>query len=201
MTKDGEEGPLETQKKKKHKTSKPVLKTTLTEDDYELIATRTCDTLKDSFDAVKTSQEKIQSTVEKQLLDLKTITEKTTMMHIPSVKATTAETSTPSMSREESLATDHLNIVLIPPGSIRFPGKMKDPPIQFRQPIEVNLVEFYIDQLQMIQQQLSIELRDRELATYKQNTQLRQKNPELTTSFQKKEKELRKYQEREQDLS
>ena len=51
--------------RKKQKNSKPTLRTALTEDDYELIATRTCDTLKDSFDEVKKSQEKIQSTIEK----------------------------------------------------------------------------------------------------------------------------------------
>ena len=53
----------------------------------------------------------------------------------------------------------------------------------------------------MIQQQLSAELRGRELATYQENTQLMQKNAALTTSFQKKADELRTYEEREQDLS
>ena len=78
---------------------------------------------------------------------------------------------------------------------------MMDVQIQIGQPVKVNLTELPIDQLQMIQQQLSTELRDRELATYKQNTQLRQKNAELTASFQKKAEELRTYEEREQDLS
>ena len=55
--------------------------------------------------------------------------------------------------------------------------------IHIRKPVEVNLTEFHVDQLQMIQQQLSAELRDRELATYKQNTQLKQKNAALTASF------------------
>ena len=77
---------------------------------------------------------------------------------------------------------------------------MIDMQIQIRQPVEVNLTEFPIDQLQMIQQQLRAELRDRELATYKQNTQLRQKNAELTIRFQTKAKELRTYEEREHDL-
>ena len=53
----------------------------------------------------------------------------------------------------------------------------------------------------MIQQQLSVELRNRELATYKQNVQLKQKNAALATSYQKKEGELRKYEERDQELS
>ena len=52
----------------------------------------------------------------------------------------------------------------------------------------------------MIQQQLAAELRDRELATYKQNNQLKQKNAELTAGFQKKAEELRTHEEREQDL-
>ena len=113
----------------------------------------------------------MQSTVEKQLLDLKTFTEKTAMLHTPSVKATVGETSTQSVSREESLATDRLNTVLIPPRSIRFPATMKDPPVQLGQSTEVNLAEFHIDQLYMIQQQLTAELKERELATYKQNMQ------------------------------
>ena len=76
-----------------------------------------------------------------------------------------------------------------------------DAPIEIRKPIEVNLADFRIDQLQMIQQQLNVELRNRELATYKQNVQLKQKNAALTTSYQKKEGELRKYEERDQELS
>ena len=78
---------------------------------------------------------------------------------------------------------------------------MKDPPVQFRQPIKVNLAEFHIDQLQMIQQQLGAELRSRELDTYKQNTQLKQQNATLAISVQKKADEVRTYEEREQDLS
>ena len=49
---------------------------------------------------------------------------------------------------------------------------MLDVKVQVRQPVEVNLAQFPIDQLQMIQQQIAAELRDRELATYKKNTQL-----------------------------
>ena len=52
-TKTGSQGTTETQQRKKQKTSKPTLNTALTDDDYELIATRTCDTLKDSLDAMK----------------------------------------------------------------------------------------------------------------------------------------------------
>ena len=73
------------------------------------------------------------------------ITEKTAMRYIPPVKTTTGETSAPLMSRQEILAKDRLNAVLIPLGSIRFPPTMKDPPVQFRKSIEVNLAEFHID--------------------------------------------------------
>ena len=159
------------------------------------------DTLKDSFEAMQKSQAKIQSAVEKQLLDLKAIIEKTSMIQIPPIKATAGESSTQSISREEMLATDRIHTVLIPPGSIRFPTSMMDVPIQIRQPVKVNLAKFHIDQLQMIQQQLSTELRGRELKTYKQNTQLKQKNAALTASFQTKEKELRMHEEREWDLN
>ena len=53
----------------------------------------------------------------------------------------------------------------------------------------------------MIQQQLSVKLKNRELATYKRNVQLKQKNATLATSYQKKEGELRKYEERDQEIS
>ena len=52
------------------------------------------DTLKDSFEAMQTSQAKIQSAVEKQLLDLKIITEKTAMIQFLPVKVTAGESST-----------------------------------------------------------------------------------------------------------
>ena len=78
---------------------------------------------------------------------------------------------------------------------------MKDPAAQFRQPIEVNLAEFHIDQLQMIQQQLSAELRSREIAAYKESSQLKQQNAALATSYQKKVDELKTYQDRDQELS
>ena len=78
---------------------------------------------------------------------------------------------------------------------------MIDVQIQVRHPVEVNLAQFPIDQLQMIQQQIAAELRDRELVTHKQNTQLIQQNAELTAGFQTKAEDLRQYEEREQDLS
>ena len=144
--KDPEDAQLDSPtKKEKRKPSRLPLKTALTEDDYELIATRMHDTLKESFEAMQKSQEKMQSMVENQLLDLKAISEKTSMTHVPPVRATAAESSTQSISREEILATDCINTVLIPPGGIQFPASMMDAPLQFRQPVEFNLVEFHID--------------------------------------------------------
>ena len=86
-------------------------------------------------------------------------------------------------TKKKILVTDRINTVLISPGSIRFPDLMIDVQIQIKKPVEVNLAEFLVDQLQMIQQQLAAKLRDRELATYKQNTQLKQKNAELTAGL------------------
>ena len=74
---------------------------------------------------------------------------------------------------------------------------MIDVQIQVRHPVEVNLAQFPIDQLHMIQQQTAAELRDRELMTYNHNTKLRQLNAELTAGFQTKAEELRQYEERE----
>ena len=53
----------------------------------------------------------------------------------------------------------------------------------------------------MIQQQLTAELKGRELATYKQNTQLKKQNAALATSYQKKVDELKTCQDRDQELS
>ena len=156
-----------TKKKTKHKATKPPSKATLTDEDFELIATRTSDELKDTLDAIRDQQEKIQSAVEKQQQDLKALQEKTAAVRIPPANATARDASTSSIAREDGLGKERLNTVLIPPGSIRFPVTMKDPPAQFDQPIEVNLVEFHTEQLQMIEQQISAELRSRELMTYK----------------------------------
>ena len=53
----------------------------------------------------------------------------------------------------------------------------------------------------MIQQQITIELRERELITYNQNAELIQKNAELTTGYQTKAVELRQYEKGDRDLS
>ena len=116
--KDGEQVTPEAHKRKKTKATKLPSDTILTEDDYELIAMRMHDALKDLFEAMHTSQEKIQSTIEKQLLELKAIAEKTARIQVPLEKATTARSSTQTISREEILAKDRINTVLIPPGSI-----------------------------------------------------------------------------------
>ena len=150
--------------------------------------------MKDTFQVMQTSQDKLQGVLDKQFLELKAITEKTSMIQVPLVKATVRQSSTQSISRKEILAKYRINTVLIPPGSIRFPDSMIDVQIQIRQPVEVNLAEFPVDQLQMIQQQLAAELRDRELVTYKQNTQLKQKNAEITAGLQTKAHEIRTYE-------
>ena len=56
--------------------------------------------------------------IDKHLLELKVLTEKTAMMQTHLVKATVGESSTPSISREEVFAKDRTNTVLILPGSI-----------------------------------------------------------------------------------
>ena len=84
------------------------------------------DEMRDSFQAMQTSQDKLQSTIDKQLLELKALTEKTATMQILPVKATIGEISTPSTSHEEVLAKDRINTVLILSRSIRLPASMID---------------------------------------------------------------------------
>ena len=124
--KDAVDLPPSAQKRKKVKASNPTTETALTKDDYDLIASRLKKEMRDSFQAMQTLQDKLQSMIDKQLLELKALTEKTAMMQIPPFKATTREISTPSTSREEVFAKDHINTVLIPPGSIRFLASMID---------------------------------------------------------------------------
>ena len=92
----------------------------------------------------------MQGAINQQLGELKTLTKKTAIIHTQLIKTPIGEISTQSISREEILAKDHINTVLIPPGSIRFPASMMDIQIQIRKPVKVNLAEFHIDQLQMI---------------------------------------------------
>ena len=124
--KDVEEVPPKAPNKKKTKALKPTTETALTEDDYDLIVAILKEEMRDSFQAMQTSQDKMQSTIDKQLLELKALTEKTTTMQILPVKATAGESSQPSISRKEVFAEDRTNIVLIPSGSIRFPALMID---------------------------------------------------------------------------
>ena len=88
-------------------------------------------------------------------------------MQTQPVKAAVGKISQPSISQEKVFAEDRTNTILIPSGSIRFPASMIDVQIQIRHPVEVNLAQFPVDQLQMIQQQIAAELRDRVLVTYK----------------------------------
>ena len=69
--------------------------------------------------------------------------------------------------------------------------------LQAQQPIEANLAKFPVYQLQLIQQQIAIEIRDRELMTYNKNAELIQKNAKLTAGYQAKAVELRQYEQRE----
>ena len=57
--KDAEEEPLEAPKRKKSKASKPALETALTDNDYEQIATILKEEMKDSFEEMQLSQDKI----------------------------------------------------------------------------------------------------------------------------------------------
>ena len=91
--------------------------------------------------------QEMQWPIDQQLGELKTLTEKTTIIHTQLSKAPAGESSKESISREEILVKGCLNTVLIPPGSIIFPVSMTDPPVQFRKPVEVNLTDFHIDQL------------------------------------------------------
>ena len=68
------------QKKKKFKASMPTIDTALIEDDYDLIVVRLKEEMRDSFQAMQTSQDKLQSMIDKQLLELKALTKKTSMM-------------------------------------------------------------------------------------------------------------------------
>ena len=104
----------------------PTTETALTEDDYDLISARLKEEMCDSFQAMQTSQDKLQSTIDKQLLELKALTEKTATMQTQLFKATAGEISQPSISHEEVFAEDHTNTVLISSGSIRFPASMID---------------------------------------------------------------------------
>ena len=63
--KDAEEVPLDAPKKKKSKASKPALVTALTDNDYDQIATRLKEEMKDSFQVMQKLQDKLQSMVEK----------------------------------------------------------------------------------------------------------------------------------------
>ena len=68
-------------------------------------------------------------------------------------------------------------------------------------PLEVNLPEVPIDQLEEIFQQIGTELKERELATYAQNATLLTENVQLIARHEAESAELTQYVQREQDLS
>ena len=78
--KDAVEVPPAARKKKKFKASNPATHIALTEDDYDLIAARLKEEMWDSFQVMQTLHDKLQSTIDKPLLELKALIENTTMM-------------------------------------------------------------------------------------------------------------------------
>ena len=88
--KDPEEVPLDSPTKKKNKkATKLPFKTALTDDDYEQIAARLKDEMDDTFQAMQASQGKLQGAIDQQLVVLKTLTEKTAMIHTQLIKSPT----------------------------------------------------------------------------------------------------------------
>jgi len=79
-TKNGEEETPEAQKRKKSKSTKPALEIALTDDDYDQIATRLKEEMSDTFQAMQTSQNKLQGAIDKQLLELKELSDKAATM-------------------------------------------------------------------------------------------------------------------------
>ena len=72
--------PAAQKKRKKVKSSMPTTQTTLTEDDYDLIAAILKEEIQDSFQAMQELHDKLQSMIDKQLLELKALTKKIAMM-------------------------------------------------------------------------------------------------------------------------
>ena len=108
----------------------------MTEDEYDLIAARIQEKMQEKFAAMQSSQDLFHSNLDKQLTELKAITERTASMQIQSAPSTVAGSSQPPLqAREEIIAKDRTNIVRIPPGSIKFPVPME---VQMVHPIEVN---------------------------------------------------------------
>ena len=70
-TKNGEKETPEAQKRKKAKATKPALETAPTDDDYDQIAARLKEEMSGTFQSIQTSQNKLQSVIDKQHLELK----------------------------------------------------------------------------------------------------------------------------------
>ena len=72
------EGPSAMPKKKKKKvTITAPQEPAMTDDEYDIIAARIHEKMKDIFDVMQTSQDQLQSTIDKQMSELKALTEKT----------------------------------------------------------------------------------------------------------------------------
>ena len=147
----------------------------MTEDEYDLIAARIQEKMQEKFAAILSSQDLLHSNIDKQLVEIKAITEKTASIQLQPVSGE-ARQSAPGPSREEDLSKGCTNIVRILPGSIRFPVSFLGMQGQIVHPLDVNLPEVPVDQLREIFQQIGTELKEREMETYAQNATLVKKN-------------------------
>ena len=167
----------------------------MTEDEYDLIAARIQEKMQERFAAIQSSQELFHSNLDKQITELKAITEKTASMNIqPATIVVGGSSQPPLQGREEIIAKDRTNIVRIPPGSIKFPVPME---VRMVHPIEVNLPEVPVDQLHEIFQQIGTELRHRDQATYAQNVILSNENVQLIARHEAESAQLTQYVQRE----
>ena len=198
----GTEGPSPLQTKKKRTktvTFEEPKVPTITDEEYELLASKIEEKMQAKFAAIQSSQDLLNSNLNKQLTELKTITERTASMQIQSAPGSVGGSSQPPLQvREESIAGDRTNIVRIPAGSIKFPVPME---VQMVQPLEVNLPEVPVDQLYDIFQQIGTELRHRERITYEHNALLSSDNVQLIAQHEEKSAQLNQYVQREQDVS
>jgi hypothetical protein len=139
---EGPSAPQEKKRKKKIVTFEEPQQPIMTEDEYDLIAARIHERMQEKFDAIQLSQER-------QLAELKAITEKTATMQLQPATAVRGG-SAQGPSREEVLAKGRTNIVHIPPGSIKFPVSLVGMQGQIVHPLEVNLSEVPMEQLREI---------------------------------------------------
>ncbi len=197
-TEDPSAVPIKKKRTKKVTIQEPEA-TSMTEDEYDLIAARIQEKMQEKFAAMQSSQDLFHTNLDKQLTELKAITERTASMQIQPAPSTIGGSSQPPLQpREEIIAKDRSNIVRIPPGSIKFPIPME---VQMVHPLEVNLTEVPVDQLQDIFQQIGTELRQREQFTYERNVSLSNENVQLIARHEAASAQLTQYVQREQDVS